>query len=239
MNNSLDLIDRNSRKKDRVQKIPKALSFSHEEIRTHFKENIKHIEDSLKVLDNNDLKKEDVANILRSQIMFLDSALDFYMHEITKYGMKKMFDGQWERNDKYLDFKINLDALHTISELNEREFFNDIINKSIAADTFMEFNSIKKQINMIGLDINVISRAVFYEKGDKTSPINKLKDFLNTLYYRRNRIAHQSDRDPATGKRGEIDKEFVKGNIDTVVKIVSAIDCEIEKKDCIDNNCDS
>ena len=41
----------------------------------------------------------------------------------------------------------------------------------------MDFNSIKKQLNMIGLDINVISRTVFYEKGDNASPINKLKDF--------------------------------------------------------------
>ena len=162
--------------------------------------------------------------------MFLDSALDFYMHEITKYGMKKMFDGQWERNDKYLDFKISLDALHTISELNEKEFFNDIINKSISAETFMEFNSIKKQINMIGLDINVIARAAFYKNGDSTSPMNKMKEFLNTLYYRRNRIAHQSDRDPLTSVRSDIDVDFVKSNIDVVVKIVSAIDDEIEKK---------
>lgn len=233
MNNSLDLMNRDSRKKDRVQKIPKSLAFSHEEIKIHFRENIKYIEDSLKVLDNNKLNKEDEANILRSRIMFLDSAIDFYMHEITKYGMKKMFDGQWKRNDKYLDFKINLDTLHTISELNEREFFNDVINKSISSDTFMDFNSIKKQLNMIGLDINVISRKVFYEKGDNASPINKLKDFLNSLYYRRNRIAHQSDRDPATGRRGEIDRDFVKININTVIGIVSAIDDEIVKKDML------
>ena len=231
MNNSLDLMNRNNRKKDRVQKIPKALSFSHEEIKNHFKENIKHIEDSLNILENNNLNKENKENILRSQIMFLDSALDFYVHEITKYGMKKMFDGQWERNDKYLDFKINLDALHTISELNEKEFFNDIINKSISAETFMEFNSIKKQINMIGLDINVIAKSIFYKKGDSTSPINKMKEFLNKLYYRRNRIAHQSDRDPLTSVRSDIDMEFVRYNIGIVVRIVSSIDNEIEKKD--------
>lgn len=230
MNNNLDFTRRDSMVKDRVQKIPKAVSFSHEEIKFHFRENIKHIEDSLKILENNNLNVEDAANILRSQIMFLDSALDFYMHEITKYGMKKMFDGQWERNDKYLDFKISLDALHTISELNEKEFFNDIINKSISSETFMEFNSIKKQINMIGLDINVIARAVFYKKGDSTSPMNKMKEFLNTLYYRRNRIAHQSDRDPLTSVRSDIDVDFVRGNIDVMVKIVSAIDDEIDKK---------
>lgn len=178
MNNSLDLMNRDSRKKDRVQKIPKSLAFSHEEIKIHFRENIKYIEDSLKVLDNNKLNKENEANILRSRIMFLDSAIDFYMHEITKYGMKKMFDGQWKRNDKYIDFKINLDTLHTISELNEREFFNDVINKSISSDTFMDFNSIKKQLNIIGLDINVISRTLFYKKCNNASSINKLKNFF-------------------------------------------------------------
>lgn len=164
MNNNLDFTRRDSMVKDRVQKIPKAVSFSHEEIKSHFRENIKHIEDSLKILENNNLNVEDAANILRSQIMFLDSALDFYMHEITKYGMKKMFDGQWERNDKYLDFKISLDALHTISELNEKEFFNDIINKSISAETFMEFNSIKKQINMIGLILMLLLEQHFIRR---------------------------------------------------------------------------
>ena len=71
------------------------------------------------------------------------------------------------------------------------------------------------------------------KKGDNASPINKLKDFLNSLYYRRNRIAHQSDKDPATGRRGEIDRNFVKININTVIDIVSAIDDEIVKKDML------
>ena len=48
MNNNLDFTRRDSMVKDRVQKIPKAVSFSHEEIKSHFRENIKHIEDSLK-----------------------------------------------------------------------------------------------------------------------------------------------------------------------------------------------
>ena len=60
--------------------------------------------------------------------------------------------------------------------------------------------------------------------------MNKMKEFLNTLYYRRNRIAHQSDRDPLTSVRSDIDVDFVKSNIDVMVKIVSAIDDEIDKK---------
>ena len=41
-------------------------------------------------------------DILRSQVVFLDSAFDFFMHEATKYGMVQIFQGIWEKTEKYM-----------------------------------------------------------------------------------------------------------------------------------------
>lgn len=45
-------------------------------------------------------------DILRSQIVFLDSAFDYFMHQITKYGMVQIFQGIWEKTEKYDNFTI-------------------------------------------------------------------------------------------------------------------------------------
>lgn len=45
-------------------------------------------------------------DILRSQVVFLDSAFDFFMHEATKYGMVQIFQGIWEKTEKYNNFTV-------------------------------------------------------------------------------------------------------------------------------------
>ena len=156
MNIDLTLMNRDKNKKERIQNVSKVTQFSHEDIKNHFRENIESIKNSFEILEDNNLNEDHKQNILRSQIMFLDSALDFYMHEITKYGMKKMYDGQWDRTEKYLNVKINLDDMHIIEDENAKDFFNDIINKSISSETFMSATSIMNQFKLLGFNIDNI-----------------------------------------------------------------------------------
>ncbi|WP_294708734.1 HEPN domain-containing protein [uncultured Fusobacterium sp.] len=231
MNIDLTLMNRDKNKKERIQNVSKVTQFSHEDIKNHFRENIESIKNSFEILEDNNLNEDHKQNILRSQIMFLDSALDFYMHEITKYGMKKMYDGQWDRTEKYLNVKINLDDMHIIEDENAKDFFNDIINKSISSETFMSATSIMNQFKLLGFNIDNILNVAFYKSGDNVSTREKFKVLINGLYNRRNKIAHQSDRNPANSEKSSIDREFVEKNIDIVIKFVSAIDTEIIRKD--------
>lgn len=65
--------------------------FNLEEIYTHFVENIEAINKQNEVINNlkNTSNFSEAKVIMRSQIVFLASSLDFYMHELTKYGQKQ------------------------------------------------------------------------------------------------------------------------------------------------------
>lgn len=57
-----------------------------------------------------------------------------------------------------------------------------------------------------------------------------MKRCLNELFYRRNIIAHQTDRAHTDARRYPITKEIVQRFIRDVGKIVEAIHIEVEKK---------
>lgn len=86
------------------------IEFDLNEIKSHFDDNIKNIEKNFEIVDkmasNNEVEKS--KNILRSQIVFLESALDFYLHEISKYAMIKIFKDEWPKTDRYKNLKVEM-----------------------------------------------------------------------------------------------------------------------------------
>lgn len=87
-------------------------------------------------------KNEDAKDIWRTQIVFLESALDFYFHEITKYGMDKIFNNDWPQTDKYKNYNLRLeDVLYVIKNPEETSWFLEHVNQMI--------NSLFKRRNQI------------------------------------------------------------------------------------------
>lgn len=67
--------------------------FNLNEIINHFQNGIDSIENQFNIADylTSNNKIEEAQNIYRSQIVFLESILDFYMHELVKYGLFQIF----------------------------------------------------------------------------------------------------------------------------------------------------
>lgn len=173
-------------------------------------------------------------DILRSQIVFLDSALDFFMHEVTKYGMIQIFQGVWAKTERYDNFSIRLGEISDVLRNPEQEnWFLDIVNDSYAEDTFMSADSVIGQLNLIGVKWQSIADRAFYEQGSTIPTKDKFKSTLNTLFRRRNQIAHQADCLHETGAKIDIERETVEKYICDVEKIVTAISEEIE---CVNNS---
>lgn len=228
---NLNLTKRNEevREKNTIKVIELELN----EILYQFNENIQSIRDKFntanKLLNEND--NESYKDILRSQIVFLDSALDYYMHCITKYGMNKMFKGEWGKTAKYNNFMVPLEKVEfVIKNIEDTTWFIELVNYTYAKETFMEANSIKTQLSLIDINFSDIAKDVCYEEGSTQKPPEKLKILLNKLFYRRNSIAHQSDRLHEDGQKKEITKEEVKDYINDVEKIVISIQNRIENK---------
>lgn len=227
---NLELIPRNINTRNRRPN--RAIQFELTAITNRFANNLLSIKSQFSLVEQlkNDSNLQ-YKDILRSQIVFLDSAFDFFMHEITKYGMVQIFQGIWEKTEKYNNFTICLGDISEVLQNPEQEnWFLDIVNDSYAEDTFMSSEAVISQLNLIGIKWQDIADRAFYERNSNTPTKDRFKSTLNSLYRRRNQIAHQADCLHETGDKIDIEREMVETYIDNIEKIVTTISNAIEHK---------
>lgn len=101
-------------------------------------------------------------NIWRAQIVFLASTLDFYMHELTKYGLCEIYNENWEKTDKYRNIRIKMEAIETaLKSGEESDWFLEYINSYYQAITMVSYESVKDQFNLLGINLAAIARYSF------------------------------------------------------------------------------
>lgn len=210
----------------REQKISPMLRFELNEIKQHFEDDLEAICNQFEIYDQLVLgSNEQCASlILNSQIVLLESAFDFYLHEVTKFGVTKIFENEWEKTEKYKNITMKLELVEKAikGEADENWFFT-FVNNNYSSATMVSYESIKDQLNLVGLKIKDIADKAFYEKGSSQKTLEKMKSVVNSLYRRRNVIAHQSNRGHGDAEHYEISKDQVVEFIDNIHKIVNAI----------------
>lgn len=231
MGRSLEL---STRKEDTRNKMtPAIVRFEIAEIKQHYDESILAIMEMFSLAQDlqKDGKEEQAENIWRAQVVFIVSAFDFFMHEITKFGLTKIFEGIWETTIKYSNLTIKLDVLNKALKAGESsEWFIEFVNEQFATATMVSYANVKDQLNMLGLDIQQLANDTFFQQGSTEKTIDKLKSRLNGLFAKRNVIAHQSDRKHSNAEMMEITEEIVLGYVDDVNKIVNNIVKQINEK---------
>lgn len=225
---NLELLPRReeTREKIKFNANVKVVKFQLDEIESHFKENLQYIKDQFNIADElmQSKRKEDAGNIWSSQIVFLESAFDFYLHELTKYGLSEMFVGNWDKTEKYCNLSVRMGVVD--KALNAREdtdWFLDFVNGFFREITLVSYKSFKDQMNLLGIDVQEIADAVFYEVKSSIKTKDKLGNCLDGLYNKRNIIAHQSGRRHSDAKREVITKDIVEIYIKAIEKIVEKI----------------
>lgn len=170
-------------------------------------------------------------NIWRAQIIFLASALDFYMHELTKYGLCEIYNENWNHTDKYENLQVNMKAIEIALKSGEDiDWFLEYINNYYRAITMVSYESVKDQLNLLGICLASVADGAFYQRGETENTKARFKRRLNELFSRRNIIAHQSDRAHTDAQVNIITKEIVQNFICDIEKIVRAIDAEARNK---------
>lgn len=231
MRRSLELSAR--KEETRSKMIPPVVRFEITEIKRHYDESISIVEEMFTIAQ--ELQKNgnepQAENIWRAQVVFIVSAFDFFMHEITKFGLGKIFDGVWESTIKYRNICINLDVLNVALKAGESsEWFIEFVNEQFATATMVSYTDVKDQINLLGLDIQMLADDTFYQQGATEKTLDKLKRRLNGLFAKRNVIAHQSDRRHADAEVMDIAEETVRGYIYDINNIVNNIVKQIVRK---------
>ena len=190
------------------------ISFEYSLIKSRFDENIEDVKIKFSIADSIDVENQK-KEIWRSQIVFLESSLDFYLHEIIKFGFIKMFNNEWDETEGFKDFSVSLGFAIKLAKYPENaETLLDEIDKGNHKLCFMRFDNIIKNLKLIGIKISFSD-----------------KEIINEIYKRRNQIAHQTDRNPPKTEKQDITRELVEMYINKIEELVEAIDKAIKNKD--------
>ena len=228
---NLEVSARNEGTRDKFQ--TKVVRFELNQILQHFLETIEIVKAQFSVADELLITKRvaEAENIWRAQIVFLASAFDFYMHELTKFGLCEIYNENWARTEKYNNMQINMKFIEIALKSGEEiDWFLEYINEYYSTITMVSFDSVKSQFSLLGIDLKSVSYRSFYISGGTEKTDDKLKRRLNELFGRRNLIAHQTDREHTDAQVRNINKEIVHNFVDDLVKIVSSIHDEVKNK---------
>lgn len=208
-----------------VRPIAPPVQFSLAEIKQHFDESLNGVKSQYAVADSllADGNEAGCKTIWRSQIVLAEGLLDFYIHEMSKFCLFRMFTGQWDKTDKYSVFQVPMSRVEeAISAAESRDWFFDYLNSRFSRDVFLSVESMRDQLNLIGIGFVPVLVKAFPKSKDEESKKYGTQ-VVKDLFQRRNDIAHQNDRSHASAEQTDITKEYVEDYIEKIEKLVGAI----------------
>lgn len=202
------------------------------EIKAHFDESLRDIRNQFNIA--NELhtagKIEECKNIWRSQVVFIEGILDFYLHELSKYALFKMFTGEWVHSERFSSLQVPMPEVErAIESVESKEWFFEYLNKKFSHDVFLSPDAMNDQLNLIGIGFNNVMK-VAYPKSTENQSRKHGRKVIQSLFDRRNVIAHQVDRKHESAERNDIDQAFVEQCISEVELIVATIHNIAENK---------
>ena len=92
----------------------------------------------------------DLTDLLRSQIVMVVSALDHYIHEITRIGMLEVYDGKRPQTPAFLRFQVKMEAtLQGIAaEQGDNRWLDEEIRRNHGHLPFQQPNKIADAIRL-------------------------------------------------------------------------------------------
>lgn len=162
----------------------------------------------------------DASDLLRSQIVMTVSALDHYIHEITRLGMLEIFDGRRIPTDAFLKFQISMETLQaTVSAGVSSSLLENEIREKHGYLSFQHPDRIADAIRLF------YPSPLWPDVASSLSvSVNDVKTRLKLIVERRNKIAHEADMDPTyPGARWPITVHDVQTTIDFIEKVCNSI----------------
>ena len=203
------------------------------DIKQHFDESMQSVKEQFTVADNllSEGNAEGCRIIWRSQIVFAESLLDFYIHEMSKYCLFRMFTGEWQKSEKYKNLEVKMSKVEeALSAKESDEWFFEYLNERFTKDVFLSGDSMRDQLNLIGISFGEAMHRAFHKDTVNASDKYGYR-LVKQLFDRRNKIAHQNDRDHSSAAQTDITKEFVEQYISDIEAIVNAINDIAKEKD--------
>ena len=162
----------------------------------------------------------DPSDILRSELVMAVSALDHYIHEIVRLGMLEVYRGTRPETSAFLRFQISLESVRqAISAPTSDDWLGNEIRERHSWRSFQQADHIAETIRLIS-DIRLWEQVSSYLR----MPAQDVRQQLNLIADRRNKIVHEADMNPTPyDTRWPIDEALVDDAINFIEQIVETI----------------
>jgi len=185
-------------------------------------ETVKHLGVIYSAFENHLTPAVDLSDILRSEIVLAVSALDCFVHDLVRIGMSKIFEESGGGPQAFLNFSISVQSVKRIIDAATTDEQKYYFEKEIRRlhGTFQSSDNISQALSLIGIKRiwNKVGDSLFVSSDD-------VRNHLDLIVDRRNKIAHESDIDPSLniGVRYPIDSVMVDDSIDFIEKIANSL----------------
>jgi len=162
----------------------------------------------------------DLTDILRASIVSAVSAIDTFIHDITRIGMVEIFQNARPKTDAFGRFPISMEnVLLVVTTPGGTKWLEDEIRRQHGWLSFQQPDKVAEAIRLF------CGKELWKEVGLRLGIDPKsAKNRLTLIVDRRNKIAHEADMDPTSpGARWPIDEVLVQDLIDTLQRIGDAI----------------
>jgi hypothetical protein len=162
----------------------------------------------------------DLSDILRAELVLAVSALDHFVHELTRLGMLECWSGARNSTDAFNRFQLPLSTAINLAssasavdildaEIRSRHGFLSFQHPDKIADAIRNFSEIR------------LWEEVARELGE---PAVAIKTSVILIVDRRNKIAHEADMDPSyPHQRWPIDAGMVEATFERLERIARAV----------------
>jgi len=172
--------------------------------------------------DHYPLLKTQAEDILRAQFVMIVSALDCFIHDVVRIGMLEIYLEQRNSSKNTEKFPISLTILQQIEKVSDETtklaFLEKHIETKNSEDSFQSPRNIEYALGLISID-KIWTKL----SSEMNRPPEDIKSQLALVVDRRNKIAHESDRDNLLGSKIFIDKILVTNTINFIDNLCNSI----------------
>lgn len=204
----------------RIKKKITITSTALQDIKGNFDACVSDIRDKFKYV-NILTKPEEIPlreDILRYQLVSIESLLDYFVHQILTYGFKKIFNEEWRKTDPYKNINIPLVKVeYAVQHPESTVWIEKIIEEYDAKRCLMSGEGLAKVLESIGINPEQIATHLGFATFDS------LKAKIQSIYLRRCNIVHHADMDSRTKAKCSITRDETAENIDLIVELCNEI----------------
>jgi hypothetical protein len=135
----------------------------------------------------------DISDILRAELVLAVSSFDHYIHKLVLIGMLEEYFDKRPKTPHFLKFKCSINSIITgYNDPQSQIWLETEIRTTLGFQSFLQPDKLSESLKLIS-EKNVwqeISGIVHISSRDLQSQLNLIVD-------RRNKIAHEADRDPS------------------------------------------